>query len=152
MAKVKICIANDHAGYELKTQIVDYINNNYNVDLTDLGCHSTESVDYTEYSYKAAKAVANGEYEFGIIICGTGIGVSIVANKVKGIRAAVAADSFTAAMCREHNDANILCFGARVVGLGVAKTIVDAFLNTNFEKGGRHQVRVNNIMKIEDNN
>ena len=145
--KIKVCIANDHAGYELKTQIYDYLNNQ-GIEIVDLGCYSTESVDYTEFAYKASKEVADGKYDFGIIICGTGLGVSMVANKVMGIRAAVCTNSFMAKMSREHNDANILCMGARVIGLGVAKTCVDEFLNTEFD-GGRHKSRVENIMKIE---
>ena len=145
--KSKLCIANDHAGYELKVKLIDYIKDK-GFEIDDLGCFSPESVDYTEFAYKAAKSVSDGEYDYGIIICGTGLGVSIAANKVKGIRAAVCTDSFMAKMCREHNDANIMCMGARVIGLGVAKTCVDAFLETEFD-GGRHKQRVDNIMKIE---
>lgn len=148
MSGKKICIANDHAGYELKTKIFEYIKEK-GFEIEDLGCYSSESVDYTEFAYKAAQAVADGKYDCGIIICGTGIGVSIAANKVKGIRAAVCTDSFMAEKCREHNDANIMCMGARVIGLGVAKTCIDKFLETEFA-AGRHQERVDNIMKIQD--
>ena len=147
---MKICIANDHAGYELKCQIFEYLNN-HGYDITDLGCHGKESVDYTEFAYKAAKDVAEKRYDYGIIICGTGLGVSMCANKVKGIRAAVCTNEFMAKMAREHNDANVLCMGARVIGLGVAKSIVDAFLETGFD-GGRHKGRVENIMRIEETN
>jgi len=145
----KICIGSDHAGYTLKKEIYDYLNN-HGCDIVDIGCHSLDPVDYTDIALKVSKDVADGTFGCGIIICGTGIGVSMVANKVKGIRAALCYNSYTAVMAREHNDANVVCMGARVIGSGVAKSIIDAFLSTEFEAGGRHQDRVNNIMKIEN--
>ena len=115
----------------------------------DFGCYTTGSVDYPEYAYKVAKSVADGEAEFGIICCGTGIGVSMAANKVKGIRAAVCTDEFCAEMTRRHNNANIITIGARVVGSELAKMIVDSFFNAEFE-GGRHARRVDKITAIEE--
>ncbi|MBR4749548.1 MAG: ribose 5-phosphate isomerase B [Abditibacteriota bacterium] len=145
---LKVCIASDHAGFLLKENVRKYLTEQgYNV--TDLGTCSEESVDYTEYARKAALAVSGGEYDRGIIICGTGIGVSIVANKTKGIRAALCTDQYMAKMCREHNNANVICMGARVIGFGVARDIAVEFLNHDFEEGGRHQVRVDKINAMD---
>ncbi|MBQ8474960.1 MAG: ribose 5-phosphate isomerase B, partial [Clostridia bacterium] len=132
----KIAIACDHGGYELKLTVIDWLNSN-GYEVVDFGCNSTASVDYPDYALPASKAVANGECEFGILICGTGIGMSLCANKVHGIRAACCSDTFSARMTRLHNNSNILCFGARVVGAGLALDLVETFLKSEFE-GDRH--------------
>ena len=138
----------DHGGYELMQEVKKHLENR-GIAYHDFGCSSTESVDYPIYGKKVAEAVARGEFEKGILICGTGIGISIAANKVKGIRACVCSEPYTAVMSRRHNDANVLCFGARVVGSELAKMIVDEWINAEFE-GGRHQRRVDMIMAIEE--
>lgn len=120
---------------------------NRGFEYRDFGCYSEESVDYPEYAKKAAEAVASGECETGILICGTGIGISIAANKVKGIRAALCHDCFSAAATREHNNANILAMGARVIGSGLALKIVDTFLDTPFSNEERHIRRINMLEK-----
>jgi ribose 5-phosphate isomerase B len=142
-----IAIGSDHGGYELKKQIIEHLHTQ-GLDVKDFGTCSCTSVDYPDYGQVVAEAVSNGEYEKAIIICGTGIGISISANKVPGIRAALCTDSFMARMSREHNDANILALGARVTGSGLALDIVDVFLNTDFLEG-RHKIRVDKIMSIE---
>ncbi len=144
----KIAIACDHGGYELKKDIIKHLETR-GFEVCDFGCGSTASVDYPDYALPASKAVANGECELGILICGTGIGMSLCANKVKGIRAACCSDTFSARMTRMHNDSNILCFGARVVGLGLATDMVDLFLDTPFE-GERHNARIAKMMAIEN--
>ena len=126
-----IALGCDHGGYELKQEIIKYLEEN-KVEYKDYGCYDTSSVDYPEYAKKVAHAVADGEAEKGILICGTGIGISIAANKVKGIRAALCHDCFSAQATREHNDANIVAMGARVIGPGLAVKIVDTFLNHSF--------------------
>lgn len=143
-----VAIACDHGGYELKLEVMKHLDQ-MGISYTDYGCNSTDSVDYPDYGIPAAKAVAEGKHESGILICGTGIGMSLCANKVKGIRAAVCSDSFCARMTRAHNDSNVICMGARVVGLGVALDIVDAFLITEFE-GGRHNSRIAKVMELEN--
>lgn len=147
MAK-KIAIACDHGGVELKPAVVEFLKEN-GYDVVDFGCDGTASVDYPDYAVPASKAVANGECDLGILICGTGIGMSLCANKVKGIRAACCSDTFSARMTRMHNDANILCFGARVVGAGLALDMVKLFVETEFE-GGRHVGRIEKVMAIEN--
>ncbi len=144
---MKFFIATDHAGIEYKDFVIDLLKSK-GVEVEDLGPYSKDRVDYPDYAKKCAIEVAQNSGSFGILICGTGIGMSLAANKVKGIRAALCHDAYTAAMARAHNNANILCFGQRVVGLGVVESIIDAFLNTNFE-GGRHETRVEKIMQIE---
>lgn len=134
----------DHGGYELKQEIMKYLEKN-GIAYKDFGCYSEESVDYPTYAHVVAHAVADGECEKGILICGTGIGISIAANKVKGIRAALCTDCFCAQATREHNDANILALGGRVVGPGLAVKIVDTFLNTEFSGDERHMRRINLI-------
>jgi len=134
----------DHGGYSLKQEIIKYLEEN-KVEYKDFGCDSEESVDYPVYAKKVAHAVVNGECEKGILICGTGIGISIAANKVKGIRAALCHDCFSAQATREHNDANILAMGARVIGAGHAIKIVDTFLNTEFSNDERHIRRIEQI-------
>jgi len=145
---MKFFIATDHAGIEYKDYVISLLENR-GITVEDLGPYSTDRVDYPDYAKKCALAVKENVGSYGILICGTGIGMSLAANKVKGIRAALCHDAYTAAMAKAHNNANILCFGQRVVGLGVVESIIDAFLTTNFE-GGRHETRVEKIMAIED--
>ena len=139
-----IAIGCDHGGYELKKEILKYLDEK-GIEYKDFGCDSLESVDYPVYAKKVALAVASKECEKGILICGTGIGISIAANKVKGIRAALCTDSYMARLTREHNDANIVAMGGRVIGAGIALDIVDAFLNTEFSGEKRHIDRINMI-------
>ena len=138
-----IALGCDHGGYALMQEVIAWLEKN-NYEYKNYGTYSEASVDYPEYGKKVAHAVADGECEFGILICGTGIGMSMAANKVKGIRAAVCGDTFSARATRAHNNANILCLGQRVVGEGLALDIVDIWLTTKFE-GGRHERRVNMI-------
>ncbi len=147
---MKIGIGNDHSALELKAEIIDFLKEKGH-EVVDYGTNSPESCDYPIYGEKVARAVAAGEVEKGILICGTGLGISLAANKVEGIRAVVCSEPFTAKMSRAHNDCNVLAFGARVVGAELAKMIVDTWLNTEFE-GGRHQRRVDLIMDIERRN
>lgn len=144
-----IALASDHGGYELKEAIKEHLTAQ-GVEVKDFGTYSTESVDYPIYAEKASRSVAEKECTLGIICCGTGIGVSMVANKIKGIRAAVVTNEFCAEMTRRHNDANILCMGGRVISKEEAINFTDIFLNTPFE-GGRHINRVCMIKDIEDN-
>ena len=139
-----IAIGSDHGGFALKQEIVKYLTEK-NIDFEDFGCYSEKSCDYTEYGRAVAEAVAAGKYEKGILICGTGIGISITANKVRGIRCALCSDCFSAEATREHNDANILALGGRVVGSGLALKIVDTFLNTPFSNEERHIRRISRI-------
>jgi len=139
----KIIIASDHGGYNLKNQIKEYLENN-SYDVEDYGCYTNESCDYPIYAKKVAEAVSNDSNLKGILVCGTGIGMSIAANKVKNIRASLCSDTFSARMTRMHNDANILCLGERVTGAGLALDIVDVWLKTEFS-GGRHQRRIEMI-------
>ena len=142
-----ICIGSDHAAYELKNHLRDYlIDKGYEV--VDVGVDSPISVNYPTYGEKAAKLVASGECEYGIVICGTGIGIGIAASRVKGIRCATCANTYMAKLARAHNNANMMALGARVVGVGMAEDMVDIFLNTKFE-GGRHAVRVAMLDEIE---
>lgn len=143
MENKKIIIGSDHAGYHLKSKIINYLQGE-GYEVFDNGVHSTNSVDYPIIARDTAKKVANGEFEKGIIICGSGIGVSIVANKVKGIRAVVCSDTTSARFSRLHNDCNILCFGERIVGEYLAKDICKIWLETEFE-AERHLKRVNMI-------
>jgi ribose 5-phosphate isomerase B len=136
-----IALGSDQAGYELKQEIIKYLEEK-GLAYKDYGSYSTDSVDYPVYGKKVAHAVADGECEKGILICGTGIGISIAANKVKGVRAALCSDCFSAEATRLHNDANIVAFGARVVGPGLAVKIVDTFLNTEFSGVERHKRRI----------
>ena len=138
-----IVIASDHAGVDLKARIVELIGEAGH-DVRDLGPEDTTSVDYPDFAHAVAGAVAAGEAERGILICGTGIGMSLAANRHPHVRAALCHDAFTAEMARRHNDANVLCMGARVIGVGVAEQVVRIFLDTPFE-GGRHQRRVDLI-------
>jgi ribose 5-phosphate isomerase B len=138
-----IVIASDHAGVDLKSQVVELIAE-AGLDIRDLGPADTTSVDYPDFAHAVAEAVARGEAERGILICGTGIGMSLAANRHPQVRAALCHDAFTAEMARRHNDANVLCIGARSTGPGVVEQMVRIFLETTFE-GGRHQQRVDLI-------
>ncbi len=145
---MKIVVGNDHTAVEMKNEIVKHlIERGYEV--INVGTDSPESCDYPIYGEKAARLVAGGQADLGIIICGTGVGISLAANKVKGIRAVVCSEPYSAELSRRHNDTNMLAFGARVIGIELAKMIVDAWLDASFE-GGRHQRRVDMIMKIEE--
>ena len=140
---MKIALGSDHGGYALKCDIIQLLEK-LGHEYKDFGCYSTESCDYPDFGEAAARAVASGEYDRGIVICTTGIGISITANKVKGIRCALCSDPLSAEMTRRHNDANMLAMGGGLIGNNMADRIVDAFLNTPFE-GGRHQRRVDKI-------
>ena len=142
-----LAIASDHGGFALKQEIMAHLKET-GVAYADLGTYSEESVDYPVYAAKLGKAVAAGEYERGILICGTGIGISMAANKIDGIRCALCSDCYSAEMCRRHNNANVLAMGGRTLGVELAKKIVDTYLGTEFE-GGRHVRRVNMIMALE---
>lgn len=143
-----LAIGSDHAGFEMKEEIKKYLEEK-GYEVKDYGTYSTESCDYPEFGEKVGRAVANGECEEGVLICGTGIGISLAANKVKGVRAAVVSEPVSARLAKQHNNANIIAFGARIVGMEEAKGIVDAFLSAEF-LGGRHEKRVNMISKIEE--
>ena len=144
---MKIAIGCDHGGYLLKQDILIWLEEN-DSEFEDYGCYNTESVDYPVYAEKVARAVASGECEKGIVICTTGIGVSMAANKVKGIRCALCGDSYSAEMTRRHNDANVLAMGAGIIGPNMAKKITEVFLTTAFE-GGRHARRVGLLDNIQ---
>lgn len=144
---MKIGIGNDHSSLELKAEIIEFVKERGH-EIVDFGTNSSESCDYPVYGELVARAVAAHEVDCGILICGTGLGISLAANKVRGIRAAVCSDPFTAKMSKAHNNCNIIAFGARVVGAELAKMIVGTWLDTEFE-GGRHQRRVDMIMDIE---
>ncbi|MCI8837660.1 MAG: ribose 5-phosphate isomerase B [Hungatella sp.] len=145
---MKIAIGNDHAAVELKTAIRAHLEER-GIEVMDMGTGTSESCDYPVYGEKVGRAVASGEADLGIAICGTGVGISIAANKVKGIRACVCSEPCTARLSRLHNDSNVLAFGARIVGVEMAKMITDAWLDTEYE-GGRHQRRVDQLMEIEE--
>ncbi len=144
---MKFYIATDHAGIDYKDFVIELLKNK-NIEVEDLGPYNKDRVDYPDYAKKCAEAVKADQGSFGILICGTGIGMSIAANKVNGVRAALCHDAYTAQMARAHNEAQILCFGQRVVGLGTAQSIIEAFIDTKPE-AGRHQYRVEKIMAIE---
>lgn len=144
---MKIAIGCDHGGYLLKQDILIWLEEN-DYEFEDFGCYNTENVDYPVYAEKVARAVASGECEKGIVICTTGIGVSMAANKVKGIRCALCGDSYSAEMTRRHNDANVLAMGAGIIGPNMAKKITEVFLTTAFE-GGRHARRVGLLDNIQ---
>ena len=146
---MKIAIACDHAALKLKNDVIEKLGKE-GYEVEDFGIYEQKSVDYPDYALPVAEAVASGKADKGILICGTGIGMSIAANKVKGIRCALCSDTFSAHATREHNDANILAFGERVVGEGLAMDIVDAFLKTPFSGDDRHVKRIAKISAIED--
>jgi len=145
---ILIALASDHVGIELKAGIIGYLKEN-KIWYTDYGTYSNERCNYPEYGLKAANAVASGECELGILFCGTGVGISLCANKVKGIRCVVCSEPYSALLSRQHNDTNMIALGSRVVGLDLAKMIVSSWLSGEFE-GGRHQERVNQIAMIEN--
>lgn len=145
---MKVAIGCDHGGFHLKQVIMTFLESK-GIPFYDFGGYSEESIDYPDIANLVANAVASGEYDRGILICGTGIGIGIAANKVKGIRAALCHDTFSAHASREHNDANILTMGERIIGPGLAVDIVDVWLTTEFE-GGRHLRRVEKIMALEE--
>ncbi|MGN9135673.1 ribose 5-phosphate isomerase B [Clostridium sp. HCP1S3_B4] len=145
---MKIALGADHGGFELKEEIKKHLEEK-GFEIKDFGTYSTDSCDYPDYALPVAEAVAKKEFDFGILICGTGIGIGIAANKVPGIRAALCSDTFSAHATRQHNDANILTMGARVVGPGLALDIVDTFLSAKFE-GDRHIKRIAKIAAIEE--
>ena len=145
---MKIGIGNDHAAIEMKNDIVAYLKEK-GYDVVNYGTDSHESCNYPEYGEKVGRAVADGEVDLGILICGTGVGISLAANKVKGVRAVVCSEPYSAKLSRQHNNTNVLAFGARVIGIEMAKMIVDEWLNAKF-MGGRHQTRVDMIMAIEE--
>ncbi len=143
----KIVIASDHAGLTLKNEIATYLRSK-NLNVSDLGTHTSDSVDYPDYAAEVSKNILDGKSDLGILVCGTGVGMCITANKFNGIRAAVVSEPFSAQMSREHNNANVLCLGARVIDFNKAKEIVDAWLSASFQ-GGRHENRLEKIKKIE---
>ena len=146
----KIVIGCDHGGFELKNEIIAHLEKR-GIEVTDVGTYSTASCNYPDYARAVCRKIQSGEFERGILVCGTGIGMSIAANKHNGIRAACCSDTFSARMTRMHNDANVLCMGGRVVGPGLACDMVDLFVDTEFE-GGRHQARVDMLADIEKDN
>jgi ribose 5-phosphate isomerase B len=148
MRLLRLAVASDHGGFILKGEIVRFLQYN-NIDCKDFGAFSEDSVDYPDFALAVAEAVIAGEFDLGIVCCGTGIGVAIAANKVPGIRAALCHDTFSAKMAREHNDANVLTLGQRVVGTGLALEIVKVFLGTEFDTGGRHSRRIAKMGDIE---
>ena len=146
---MKIAIGCDHAGFAIKNVIIEHITKK-GYDVVDVGTNSADSCHYPIYAHALCEKIQSGECELGILVCGTGIGMSIAANKHKGIRAACCSDTFSARLTREHNDANILCFGARVVGEGLALDLVDAFLSAEYLNNGNHVRRVSMLKDIED--
>ena len=145
---MKIGIGNDHSAVEMKREVMKFLQD-LGYEVVNYGSDSTESCNYPVYGEKVARAVVAKEVDLGIVICGTGVGISLAANKVKGIRAVVCSEPYSARLSRQHNNTNILAFGARVVGIELAKMIIEEWLNAEFE-GGRHQERVNMIMDIEN--
>ena len=144
---MKVAIGSDHAGYSLKEQVRQQLKK-INCECKDFGVYSEDRADYPDIAFSVSKAVGSGEFSYGILICGTGIGMSIAANKYKGIRAALCSEPYSARYAREHNGANILTMGARVIGPGLASNIVEQFLNTSFA-GGRHSNRIKKIADLE---
>lgn len=142
-----IAIGSDHGGYALKQEILKHLEEK-GIDYIDCGCFSADSVDYPDIAEAVCANITDGSCEKGILLCGTGIGISMAANKIRGIRAALCHSEFDAKMCREHNDANVMCLGGRTMGPNIALEMVDLYLNTDFG-GDRHQRRVDKIMAIE---
>ncbi len=143
----KITIGSDHAGFELKKKVIAHLEER-GIEVLDVGTHSTDSCDYPAIAHAVCKNIQDGVTSLGILVCGTGIGMSMAANKHRGIRAAACSDTFSARLTRLHNDANVLCFGERVVGMGLAFDLVDNFIDAEFE-GGKHARRVDMITAIE---
>ncbi len=148
---MKIVVGCDHAGFALKAAVIDHIKKK-GFECTDVGTYSTDSCHYPVYADAVCEKILSGECELGILICGTGIGMSIAANKHRGIRAACCSDTFSARLTREHNDSNVLCFGERVVGAGLAVELVDAFLEAEYMNSGNHVIRVKMLSEIEEKN
>ena len=146
---MKLAIGNDHSALAIKAEVVEHLKERGDVELVDVGTNSPESFDYAISGYRVARLVADGEVDGGILICGTGVGISLAANKMDGVRACVCSEPYSAELSKRHNNANVICFGARVVGPEVAKQIVDAWMDAEFE-GGRHARRVAQIMEIQD--
>lgn len=144
-----IALGSDHGGYELKKTILDHLKNK-NIETIDLGTYSCSSCDYPDFAELVCDAVLSKKADLGILACGTGLGISISANKIKGIRCALLGDVFSAKAAREHNDANVMAVGGRVLGPGLALEIVDAFLGAEFSGDERHQRRINKMMKLEE--
>lgn len=145
---MKLVIGSDHVGYAYKENIKSYLQEK-NIEVVDVGTYGEDRCDYPVYGYKAAQRVASGEVDGGIVICGTGVGISLSANKVKGIRACVCSEPYSAQLSKQHNNTNMLAFGARVIGIELAKMIIDAWLNAKYE-GGRHAKRVEMLKAIEE--
>ena len=148
MENKRIVMGSDHAGYNLKLKVKAHLEAR-GFEVMDVGTHTTDSCNYTIYADALCKAIAAGEADLGILVCGTGVGMSMAANKHKGIRAACCENTFSARMTRMHNDANVLCFGERVIGYGLACDMADLFVDTPFE-GGRHQARVDDINALDE--
>ena len=144
---MKIALGNDHAAVEMKEIVKAYLEEK-GYEVLNLGTDTHDSVDYPDYGAKVGRAVVNGDADFGIAICGSGVGISISANKIKGVRAVCCSEPYSARMSRQHNNANVLCFGARVIGPEMAKMIIDEWLSAEF-LGGRHQMRVDKISALE---
>ena len=144
----KIALGCDHAGFEMKDAVIAHLNQK-GFDVIDVGTNSSESCDYPLFAHAVCRNIQSGAAELGILICGTGIGMSLVANKHRGIRAAACSDTFSARLTRVHNNANVLCFGTRVIGIGLALDLIDNFLDAEFE-GGKHERRVNMITEYEN--
>jgi ribose 5-phosphate isomerase B len=144
---LRIAIGSDHAGYHLKEELAEHLREAGH-EVEDLGTHSEESVDYPDFGALVARSVVGGKADYGVCVCGTGIGIGIAANKVRGARAAIVHDATSARMARQHNDANVVCVGARLTGPQAAADAIDAFLGAEFE-GGRHQRRIDRISSIE---
>ena len=147
---MKIAVASDHGGFALKTELIDHLTKE-GYECVDFGTYSAESCDYPDYAEPVCRSVLSGECELGILMCGTGIGMSMAANKIKGIRCALCGDCFSAEMTRRHNNANVLSMGARVTGAELAMRIADTFLTSVFD-GGRHQRRIDKVMALEGKN
>lgn len=145
---MKVAICSDHGGYELKMRLIPFIEE-LGHTVFDFGCYGTASVDYPDYAFPMAEAVARGEFERGVAVCGTGIGVSICCNKVKGIRCALCGDVLSAELTRRHNDSNVLAMGGRIIGVETGKAIAAAWLGTEFD-GGRHEGRIAKITEYEN--
>ena len=145
---MKLAIGNDHVAVEMKKEIKEYLEEK-GYEVINVGTDSSERFNYPVSGYKVARMVADGEVDGGILICGTGVGISLSANKVHGIRACVCSDPYTAKLSKQHNNTNIIAFGARVIGIETAKMIVDEWLNAKYE-GGRHQIRIDQIKEIEE--
>ncbi|GAU75722.1 ribose 5-phosphate isomerase B [Fusibacter sp. 3D3] len=144
---MKVAVGSDHGGLILKDAVIKHLQSK-GYEVKDFGAYTADSCDYPDYALKVSEAIVEGDFELGVLICGTGLGISIAANKVRGIIAAPVSDTFSAEMARKHNNANIVALGARVVGEGLALKIIDAFFDSEFE-GGRHALRVGKIKKIE---